>query len=220
MGVAVTYVHERPYPRFAIRTCRHRMFVFTDDAADSDLSVRGRSMTGGDVTRVVMATVGLRGPRLARAAAPARYRRRRQCGGAVGGARMAVRPAGLSALLVLVLAVGAARPAALYPASLQLQLPQLYSQLDGVLDSMVSGAALPYGAGRRPTGLEAGGGGRLMVGPPACCTSIRRKSVSRATSIDYRRSARVSVFHSPSFSAKCFRFSVSLILGTTEVCNN
>ena len=50
--------------------------------------------------------------------------------------------------LLLVLLVRPGQPAALYPAAGQLQLPQLYRQLDGVLDSMVSGGhrQLPYGA--------------------------------------------------------------------------
>ncbi|XP_043194709.1 peptidyl-glycine alpha-amidating monooxygenase B-like [Amphibalanus amphitrite] len=56
---------------------------------------------------------------------------------------MAGSPAGLSALLLLLLAVRPGRPAALYPANLQLQLPQLYSQLDGVLDSMMEVPDVP-----------------------------------------------------------------------------
>ena len=53
-------------------------------------------------------------------------------------------------LLLLVLAVSPGRPAVLYPANLQLQLPQLYSRLDDVLDSMVSGHRPPYGAAPAP----------------------------------------------------------------------
>ena len=61
-----------------------------------------------------------------------------RCGVGAGGmaASGGLRPL---PLLLLLLAVRRGQPAALFPGAVQLQLPQLYRQLDGVLDSMVSG---------------------------------------------------------------------------------
>ena len=123
-------------------------------------------MAVSDVTRVTMVTWGgcVGGGWSGRGGGGGAQLLQCRCGARAGGM---AGPAGLPLLplLLLLLAVRPGRPAALYPASLQLQLPQLYSQLDNVLDTMVSGGRPPYGAA--PTHHRQVS--QVLAGRPAGC---------------------------------------------------